>query len=148
MKIYISGPISGLKPAAVRKVFDAAAKKIRQFGHTPADPSALPDPEIKNPQHHHYLQRDLRLLWECQMLCALPGWEDSSGCLRELWFASRESIPCVEFRYLSDAFRSAEEIASAHGSHTSVTLRLGFVECWPFFRIQKMCGVRPRKRRK
>ena len=92
MRIYISGPISDRLDGGIA-AFSAASELIRSLGHTPVDPSILPAP-VPNPKHHDYLRRDLALLKKCQLVCVLEGWEDSSGSLREIYFAGRQHIPC------------------------------------------------------
>ncbi len=98
-KVYISGPISGLPPDVVRRNFDRAAQSILLLGAEPIDPSILPDMG----EHHKNLDRDLAILKGVDLLMLDDGWEDSSGCLREFWFASNNNIPCFYRPFLHEA---------------------------------------------
>ncbi len=93
-RVYISGPISGVPPEKVRAAFDEAAMEILRLGGEPVDPSRLPEP-AGQPQHHDYLRRDLEELSNCDLMVLLDGWWNSSGCLREFWFASQQVMTWI-----------------------------------------------------
>ncbi len=92
LRIYISGPMSGL-PDQNRGAFLRAAEVLRQLGCDPVDPGELPEPAAGD-EHHHFLERDLMVMMRCDGGCVLEGWEDSSGCLREIYTASLRGLPC------------------------------------------------------
>ncbi len=131
-KIYISGPISGLKEKDVAKAFSRAATRITRAGGNPFNPSSLAElgPASK---HYEFLNRDLKHLATCDMLAAMPGWGESSGCLREIWTASRSGIPC----FLIDSVDSAVYIWKRRTAATMGSVFGGL----PFFRLKISLGT-------
>ena len=88
MKIYISGPISGLPIAKVRADFAAAAAEIQRKGHEAINPCKLQD--ILNPETTtwaQFMETALGLLRACDAVAFIPGWEKSKGCRSEYYEA-------------------------------------------------------------
>lgn len=86
MKLYISGPMSGIEghnfPA-----FNAAAAKVRALGYDVVNPVDInPDATLSWKQ---CLRKDLRELCDCDGIVLLPGWERSEGANLELHVAHR-----------------------------------------------------------
>ena len=89
MKIYISGPMTGLseynKPA-----FMNAERRIRKAGHEPVNPAALPH------DHGHtweeYMREDIKALMYCDAILLLDGWEKSKGAVIEFTLAAHVGI--------------------------------------------------------
>lgn len=78
MRIYISGPITGV--AGYRKAFSEAAALLQERGHSPLDPAALPDLHT----WRENVARDLIvMLTSCEAIFMLPGWADSAGARLE-----------------------------------------------------------------
>ena len=88
MKIYISGPITGLPPAQARANFAAAADQIRRKGHEPVNPCVTQ--EILNPlttSWGQYMEVSLALLRDCDAIVFLPGAARSKGSNMEAYEA-------------------------------------------------------------
>lgn len=82
-KIYISGPISGIRDYKAR--FDVAAQIIRSKGHEAINPCDLI--AILNPATttwEQFIVAGLGLLRACSAICLIQGWEKSRGSRMEL----------------------------------------------------------------
>ena len=81
MKIYISGPMTGIedfnKPA-----FNYWSNKVSLRGHEAVNPAALPMP--KDPSWCEFMKQDIRALMDCEAVLCLPGWEFSRGAKIEV----------------------------------------------------------------
>ena len=102
MKLYISGPISGLQREVYRKNFAEVADWLSIHGHQPINPTEL-DPadncgckperievgshvSLLPPEHAWgcYLKRDLiEMLMYADGVLMLPGWQESHGARLE-----------------------------------------------------------------
>lgn len=93
MKVYISGPMSGL-PKDNFPAFDAVAQRLRAMGLVVLNPTELnpgvarpPDdasPEVKKAYWCKCICVDTRAVTECDAIVLLPGWQYSSGAQSEL----------------------------------------------------------------
>ena len=85
MRIYISGPISGLPYEAVRSRFERDKRGLAAADFEPVSPleNGLP-PEAPWEDH---MKRDLEILSHCDGIYLQSGWEKSKGCQIELNFA-------------------------------------------------------------
>lgn len=90
MKIYVSGPMSGLPNNNV-PAFNAAAKALRAKGYRVINPAELDDGEPCK-TWEDCLRRDLRALTRCDAVATLPGWTKSRGALLELHVAKALSF--------------------------------------------------------
>lgn len=105
MKVYVSGPISGVpdykeKFLSAIKVLEAAGVEPVYFADT-GKPSGLTEAE--------YLLADLELLRNCDAMTALEGWENSRGCAVEFMFADYAKIPRIPFRVFEQAANNWHE---------------------------------------
>lgn len=84
MRIYLSGPISGLGPEEVRAAFGSAAEQLRKRfpGCEVIDPSRL---EIKSWTWRDYMRCWVQLLanGSIDMVAMLPNWRCSRGATAE-----------------------------------------------------------------
>lgn len=80
-KVYIAGPITG--DPDYREKFSNAADDIRWLGLEPVNPAEAPE----GLTYKEYIDRGLKLLMECDMICMLPGSGDSPGASLESHYA-------------------------------------------------------------
>ena len=90
MKIYISGPISGVLD--FKEKFDLAEKNLKE---------KYPDAEIINPTmivlpssctHEDYMKIDFMLLDLCNAVYFMPGWDLSKGACMERGYAMAKDL--------------------------------------------------------
>lgn len=105
MKVYLSGPMRGIKDFNF-PAFDAAATYLRSHGHevfNPAEKDRIHDPlgktwksetgdikaaEIKGFNRRVAIRADLDYIMDhADAIALLPGWETSKGAQAELWLA-------------------------------------------------------------
>lgn len=84
MKIYISGKITGLHPRVYRGKFKAAAKLLREAGHTVVDPSRM---DVYGLTYAQFMAIDTTLLSFCDGIYMLDNWKDSNGAKLEKEYA-------------------------------------------------------------
>ena len=77
MRIYISGPISGVPDYKTQ--FDGFAHLIALLGHTPVNPARHP----AGLSRREYMRMDLADLMACDAVYMLHGWMSSGGALVE-----------------------------------------------------------------
>lgn len=80
-KVYISGPVSGLDKAEVRRRFAEAEQHLKHNGYTvfnPCDTHLPPDAS-----HGMYMNEDIKQMPSCDIVYFLKGWERSHGCRYE-----------------------------------------------------------------
>lgn len=92
MKIYLSGPMTGL-PEYNYPAFHDAAKRLREQGHDVVSPAELHGDDILT--WEQYMRADIKALCDCDTLALLPGWESSRGAHLELHIAHRLGIRIV-----------------------------------------------------
>lgn len=99
MKVYLSGPMSGL-PQSNFPAFNAAAAALRGLGLQVVNPAEItpigadtPADDAPEAEHKLYWQKclraDLAALCDCDAIVTLPGWERSSGAHLEVHVAHR-----------------------------------------------------------
>ena len=114
MKIYLSGPMTGL-PEYNYRAFHAAARKLRSLGHTVINPAELhPHGRMRRllyrvlhalrlvrgqpsaPTWADYMRADIRALLDCEAIATLPGWEQSLGAELEVSIADELGMKRIE----------------------------------------------------
>jgi|SRR5579875_4104730 len=93
MKVYISGPMSGL-PDYNYPAFFRAAEVIHELGDEPINP-AEGVPDLHQPWVW-YMRRALRMLLDADAVAMLPGWEASKGARLEYVIAQQLGMPVIE----------------------------------------------------
>lgn len=83
MRIYISGPITGM-PAGNRPAFTAAALQLQGLDHTVINPHDVGDlveqrMHPKEPGWSNYMRTDIVALMCCDAVALLDGWQLSRG---------------------------------------------------------------------
>lgn len=87
MKIYVSGPMTGLPKNNV-PAFNRAAKKLRSLGYAVINPAEL-DKDEPCMMWEDCLRRDIKWLMTCDVVVNLPGWEKSRGANLENYIAEQ-----------------------------------------------------------
>lgn len=80
MKIYIAGPMTGIKDFNY-PAFNAEAARLRALGHEVLNPAENPAPPCGS--WAGYMRLALRQLIECECVVLLPGWIESKGAMIE-----------------------------------------------------------------
>ena len=99
MKVYVSGPISGIKNDNA-EAFAAAFVALAAAGHDPVSPIDIGhDLECtmgRDPTWSEYMREDIKALMDCDGIYMLDGWEKSSGARLEEHIAMRLEIKRIE----------------------------------------------------
>ena len=97
MKIYISGPMSGLDDDN-RDEFSRMASLLQAKGYEPVNPHDIAvevNARIKDPKYLDYLKADIAVLMFCDAYVLLDGWGDSRGARIEKGLADDLGIPNI-----------------------------------------------------
>ncbi|HEX6940219.1 MAG TPA: DUF4406 domain-containing protein [Longimicrobiales bacterium] len=94
MRIYLAGPMSGIK-AHNFPAFHARAAELRVQGYDVVNPAELDDGDASKPWEH-YMRRDLALLVTCDAVALLPGWQASRGATLEVHVANALGMPVLD----------------------------------------------------
>jgi hypothetical protein len=94
MKLYISGPVSGM-PGLNKDAFNAAEIQLDAAGHSVINPikNGLPDDA---PWVDH-MRADIKMLMDCDGVAYLPGWENSRGAKIEIELARALGFPVLHY---------------------------------------------------
>lgn len=81
MKVYISGPITGLPYEEVEKAFNEAEIRLQEQGYEVVNPlnNGLPT----NATWNEHMRVDLKLLLDCDAIYLLKGYQKSKGAMIE-----------------------------------------------------------------
>jgi nucleoside 2-deoxyribosyltransferase len=91
MKVYISGPISGM-PDGNRAAFREAERVLREAGYEVFNPHALRLPI--DVDWHEAMRQCVGELVQCKGVALLADWDSSEGAMLEQWIANALMIPC------------------------------------------------------
>lgn len=118
MKVYISGPMTGI-PDDNRDEFSRMASLLQANGHEPVNPHDIVptrriqmtsgyikepiyiEEPIKDPKYLDYLKADIAVLMFCDAYVLLDGWGDSRGSRIEKGLADDLGIPNMTGEVLS-----------------------------------------------
>jgi hypothetical protein len=102
MRLYLAGPMTGIKDYNFPAFF-AAAADLRARGHevwSPAENDVCQDgfdpTKDKAQAHRHYMKRDLPAVLDADAVAVLPGWENSKGARLEVHVARECGIPILD----------------------------------------------------
>ena len=95
MKVYISGPISGLPLETVYNNFTNAEVRLLEQGYEVVNPlnNGLPRESTWN----EHMRADLKLLLDCDAIYMLNGWEYSKGASLEYDLAIDLGFKLIHF---------------------------------------------------
>jgi hypothetical protein len=83
MKIYISGPMTGL-PKLNYPAFFAAERKLKEAGYEVENPAR----NTNQSSWEGYMRVAIKQLCDCDAVVVLPGWGHSKGACTEVKLAS------------------------------------------------------------
>lgn len=96
MRVYISGPITGLPEGQYHSAFQEAEEKLKAAGYETLNP-AYANSRMPEWYTHDDFMKICRLeLLNCDMIYQLPGWEESEGCNIEAIWAKELNIKVLE----------------------------------------------------
>ena len=84
MRVYISGRIKDYPEH--RMHFEHGCDSMREAGHEPVDPCALP--HSPDATYEDFMREDIRALLDCAAIFMLDGWERSVGARTEHMIAA------------------------------------------------------------
>ena len=84
LKVYISGPMSGLDPNEVQRRFNSAELRLQAMGYEPINPADISHLQF---DYDQMMEIDLKILSYCDGIYMLKGWKDSFGAQMELQYA-------------------------------------------------------------
>lgn len=101
MKVYISGPMEGVKD--YQENFREAEEIILKWGQDVVNPARL-DKAVKGRGlgREDYLELDLKLLEWCDAIVMLDGWQQSCGCNREYGYAVGKKKKIISYNTLKE----------------------------------------------
>jgi len=92
MKVYISGPITGM-PNDNRDAFKAAEKELAANGFEPVNPHTVWDAlPFDCHSWQDYMRADIKALMDCDAVFMLEGWENSRVARLESFLACELGI--------------------------------------------------------
>lgn len=93
MKIYISGPITGIE--GYMKKFEEMEKILTSFGYTVVNPARVNAELPEDTTHEEYMTTSIAMLNMCDAIFMMEGWRDSKGCSIEFDHACKRGMPIV-----------------------------------------------------
>lgn len=93
MKIYISGPITGIKGYMER--FERVEKALMAAGHIVINPARVNAQLPVETTHEEYMRTSIAMLSMCDMIFMMNYWQDSRGCKIEFEYAYEHGIPIL-----------------------------------------------------
>jgi hypothetical protein len=90
LKIYISGPITGIE--GYMKRFDETERLLTSKGFTVINPAKVNAQLPGNTTHEEYMKTSIAMLDMCDTIYMMKGWEKSKGCSIEFEYAYEHGI--------------------------------------------------------
>jgi hypothetical protein len=121
MKLYVAGPITGIKDYN-KPNFDAAATFLRNEGYhaiTPFD-LAVVDPCLESDWNAN-MKRCIKYLVDMDVLVTIPGWTKSKGARLEVLIAQQIGLPLYSLEYRDNEVPALYELVC----DISVNINLG-----------------------
>ena len=83
MKVYISGPITGLEKDDYMENFKRAQELIEAAGCKAINPAAVNERLPEGTTHEEYMEMSITMMDMCDAIYLLKGWEESTGATIE-----------------------------------------------------------------
>lgn len=102
MRVYISGAVTGPMERGedYEKPFKECAYELKKRGYTPVNPldyqSAIYSKYNGRPTHEDFMNELLKVLLECDGICMLENWIESTGAECEKYVAEETGKTFVE----------------------------------------------------
>ena len=93
MKVYISGPMTGM-PELNFPAFNLAAEQLRAAGYVVVNPVEVNDGHSS--EWGDCMRNDIRALMDCDTVALLPGWQASRGANLERHIAQELGMTVLE----------------------------------------------------
>ena len=108
MKVYISGPMEGVKDYL--DDFQVVEEALMELGDVVVNPAKL-DKAVKGRgiSREDYLELDLELLKWCDAIVMLDGWQQSRGCNREYGYAVAAGKSIIAYDSLAELQKGDED---------------------------------------
>ena len=101
MTIYLAGPITGNE--GYRDEFKYAERELEGAGHDVLSPAWLPERGLS---YDAYIRIGIAMLAECDAVCMLHGWEQSSGASMERALAGVLGKKVLQFEEWMEKFEN------------------------------------------
>lgn len=85
MKLYISGPMTGIEDYN-RPAFNEAAATLESVGYEVFNPAST---VIEGGRWAQYMREDIKAMMDCDAIAFLPEWENSPGAKLEFLLGSQ-----------------------------------------------------------
>ena len=101
IRVYLSGPITGLSEEEYTRRFARAEQHYRTAGYEVVNPVTIGQ-ELRrgNPEvtYDDYMAADLEAMRDCTHIAMLPGWSQSPGAKREKQEAERLGLEIMQYK--------------------------------------------------
>jgi hypothetical protein len=95
-RIYLSGPISGIKNNN-REEFEKAQIKLEKEGFIVSNPLVICQSLGNDAPYGEYMCYDIRALTYCDSIYMLPGWKQSRGAMMEHMIALMIGLKVIDY---------------------------------------------------
>lgn len=85
MRVYISGPITGVEDYIEK--FEEAEKELKENGYKVVNPAKIDRVMPNDMTYEEHMEIDLKLIDICNAIYMLKGWDMSCGANREYGYA-------------------------------------------------------------
>lgn len=102
MKVYISGPMSGIEDFN-RSAFYEAERKLKEAGYSVFNPAWLDVDDTWTDDELLYI--DLAALHKCDAIYQLPGWKNSHGAMTEYLYAIEHKHKFIYLEARDDTYK-------------------------------------------
>lgn len=116
-KVYIAGPIT--KDPDYKRKFKEVAKRLQELKMHPFNPANAP----QGMSYRYYINAGLRLLTQCDCICMLPGWSESTGARLEHEYAITVNMPIMAAEETEKGWKisspyswNCQEVRDHHGN--------------------------------